>query len=334
MSKRKSRAKSMFVDKIDLVFEDDSDPDLVIELNKPSKNGKPKQDGIAGFQSFADSISTRVSSRAKKTKNIYDPSEYNGPVHKKKREALEAAQNAATLKKQQKTAAVPATPPVVVASPIKVPSKSPVKQPVKTPTKTIKAPVQIAKINTARLKQIVAAADLKKKEVVNESRPVVKPIVVTSQLVRITKPIQLAAAAAVASVPLSPSKDPKRIRKEKLVPKLDYDAPSTSAARVRSPSTSANSEFEKASTVELNDRKIPDVSKWSSSEVYSYFLAQGFEEKDARTFKEQEIDGETLMILRREDLRNLNLRVGVFVKMWNRIVSFQSGSNDISQGWK
>lgn len=322
MSKRKTRTKSMFVDKNDLVFEDDSDPELLMEINKP---GKSKQ-GTAG-----DLSSTRVSSRAKKTKNIYDPSEFNGPVHKKKKEALEAAQNAALNKKLQKAASAANVSqnnsPVTKSSPKSLPKqtpKTPTKQIVKTPVKqqlTVKTPTKVTK-------------SLKSDQKLGNENSGSPSTVSTKQFQPILKsPTSSLTSPTSAVETLSPS---KRIRKEKLIPLLDYDAQPTTSARARSASTSGNSEFEKASTVEMNsDRgKILNVSKWTSKDVYSYFLKQGFEEKDARTFLEQEIDGETLLILRREDLANLNLRVGVFIKMWNRIVTFQSGSNDITQGWK
>ncbi|KAG5683940.1 hypothetical protein PVAND_013196 [Polypedilum vanderplanki] len=330
MSKRKTRTKSMFVDKNDLVFEDDSDPELLMtEINKSAEKSKQ---GIA-----SDLGSTRVSSRAKKTKNIYDPSEFNGPVHKKKKEALEAAQNAALNKKLQKAASAanisqnnsPGTKssPKSLSKPTpKTPrkqsfSKSPGKPQlsVKTPTKVVKSLKTDQKAINENPGSPSTVAQISK-----HFQPILKSP--TSNLTSPTLPVQT----------LSPSKDPKRIRKEKLIPLQDYDAQPSTSTRARSVSTSGNSEFEKASTVEMNSErgKIPNVSKWTSKDVYNYFVKQGFEEKDARTFLEQEIDGETLLILRREDLANLNLRVGVFIKMWNRIVTFQSGSNDVTQGWK
>lgn len=66
-----------------------------------------------------------------------------------------------------------------------------------------------------------------------------------------------------------------------------------------------------------------EISRWSTQDVCDYFIGQNFNMNDAFSLKEQEIDGEALLFLQRDDLRNLNLRIGIFIKMWNHIQILQ-----------
>lgn len=314
MSKRKSRTKSLIVDRSDMVFEDDSDPDVAFTMITNSE--KPKDKVRPASTTNSNDKSVRISARGKKPKNIYDPSEYNGPVHKKKKEALEAAQISAASKKL-------ASPKKIAIS--EVPQTKAVN---KTPSKT---PIKVPKTaNQVAIPKQKTSADLKRKlNLDNKSEieiipPAKKAATPEPEVTAIVKPVKLSTNAG---------KEPsKRIQARKL--KQTQPIPSATATRERSPSVSCNSEFEKASTVELSDKKILDVSKWTCDDVSAYFSGQGFDKKEALKFKEQEIDGETLLILHRDDLKNLNLKVGTFVKMWNRILRFQTGSNSFSQSWK
>lgn len=93
----------------------------------------------------------------------------------------------------------------------------------------------------------------------------------------------------------------------------------------RSTSSERSSSHQTSSTVPIRDNKVPNIQKWTPQDVADYFQSKGFDKKDAFKFKEQEIDGVALLILQRDDLKNLGLKVGIFVKMWNHILSFQSG---------
>jgi hypothetical protein len=310
MSKRKSRAKSMFVEPSDLVFEDDSDPDVAFKIQAASlKSSLIKNDGN---KQEIDNAGVRISSRAKKVKNIYDPSEYNGPVHKKKKEQIEMANILAATKKS--------------LSPLKVvppKPKTPSKTPLKVPKSTNAAPKTPPPPKTP--------SDVKKK--LNLDKPEIKSEGTT---LKVSKP------PMQATVPVPMREVTKRTaagRKKSVQPQPQVSKPENKTItqltdRDRSASTSGNSDFEKASTVEMDEKTIPNVSKWTSDDVYKYFVAQGFDKKESMKLKENEIDGEALMILNRNDLKELHLKVGTFVKIWNRILTFQTGSNDFTQGWK
>jgi len=309
MSKRKSRAKSMFVEPSDLVFEDDSDPDVAFKIQAAAqktsllKNDANKQD--------IDNSGVRISARAKKQKNIYDPSEYNGPVHKKKKEALEMANILAATKKS--------------LSPLKLAPPKP-KTPSKTPSKVQKAPVLAPKTPPAPK----TPNDVKKK--LNMDKSEVKPEVTALKVSK--PPLQTTVPAPMKEM----TKRTTAVRKKSINQPQAATKPEnkiiTQLTERDSASTSGSSEFEKASTVEMDDKSIPDISKWTSDDVYKYFVTQGFDKKESQKLKENEIDGEALMILNRNDLKELHLKVGTFVKMWNRILCFQTGSNDFTQGWK
>ena len=312
MSKRKSRAKSMFVEPSDLVFEDDSDPDVAFKIVAASlKSAEIKND--ANKQEI-DNSGVRISARAKKQKNIYDPSEFNGPVHKKKKEALEMANILAATKKS--------------LSPLKLAPPKP-KTPSKTPSKVPKVPVQAPKTPTAPK----TPSDVKKK--LNLDKPENKPEPATVSLKVSKPPLQVTVPAPMKEVTKRASGRKKSVHQpQQQVIKPENKTITQLTERDGSASTSGNSEFEKASTVEMDEKTIPDVTKWTSDDVYKYFVTLGFDKKDAQKMKENEIDGEALMILNRNDLKELQLKVGTFVKMWNRILTFQTGSNDFTQGWK
>lgn len=221
--------------------------------------------------------------RAKKQKNIYDPSENNGPVHKKKKEAHEAALMLEEAKKKQST-----TP--GKASKTKTPSKTKI-QAIKSTTALPKTPLDV------------------RKKLVMDKVETAKPVA-TGTLKVANKPV--------------PRREPETVQYD-IIEETDGGT-----------SSSANSEFEKASTIEIgvNKKKIPDVSKWTPQDVYNYFVSQGFDKKEVAKLQHEEIDGETLMLMNRDDMKNLQLKVGTFVKMWNRVVSIQSKRIDFTQGWK
>lgn len=294
-----------------IFFEDDSDPDVGFKIMSTAL--KTSEVRIDGNKQEVDNSGVRISARAKKQKNIYDPSEYNGPVHKKKKEALEMSNILAATKKS--------------LSPLKLAPTKP-KTPSKTPSKVQKPSVTALKTPPPTLK---TPNDVKKK--LNLDKPEIRLDESTVTL-KASKPT-LTVPAAIKEVPKRTATRKKSVNQPQLpVTKPENKTITQLTERDRSASTSGNSDFEKASTIEMDEKTIPDVSKWTSDDVYKYFVTQGFDKKDAQKMKENEIDGEALMILNRNDLKELQLKVGTFVKMWNRILTFQTGSNDFTQGWK
>ncbi|KAG5884304.1 hypothetical protein JTB14_006312 [Gonioctena quinquepunctata] len=80
------------------------------------------------------------------------------------------------------------------------------------------------------------------------------------------------------------------------------------------------------------DPSIPDATHWTADEVYQYF-AQYFPE-EAKIFKEQEIDGRSLLLLKRLDvLTNLNLKLGPALKIYKHVVKLQVRRDDPKLYW-
>ncbi|XP_013412312.2 histone acetyltransferase KAT6B [Lingula anatina] len=70
-------------------------------------------------------------------------------------------------------------------------------------------------------------------------------------------------------------------------------------------------------------QEIPDASRWGVDEVVTYFKESGFLEQ-AEAFREQEIDGISLMLMKRSDvLSGLALKLGPALKMYNYVKQLQ-----------
>lgn len=319
MSKRKSSSQSLQVKIADMVFEEDSEYEE-----------SEDQHSIAG-DSAKGSVS-RVSGRAKKAKAIYDPSEYNGPVHKRKKEALEAEKLKSPAKPAVAKQVYPAPKAIVVvknltgvtlkSSPVAVTAVTPSDETTKAKTPTKKA---ISVISAGALHQ------KKPVEVVIKARKVPTPT---------TDAVKVPVAPAVPVV-----KEPsKRIQARKQVKKVVNNfEPSTSGNKKRRDTVSTTTalstdEYDKASTIEYRSSDVPDVRKWSHQQVFEYFQRSlGFSRDDSLIFLEEEIDGEALMIMKRSDIvttKFQKLKLGTALKMWSQILMFQTGSSDPTQAWK
>lgn len=82
---------------------------------------------------------------------------------------------------------------------------------------------------------------------------------------------------------------------------------------------------------------VPDVSKWTFNDVYKYFHTHFG--NDALIFKEQEIDGKCIMVMKRSDVipgfqNGTKLKLGTLLKMFNHILSFQTKIRSPSLSWK
>ncbi|KAK9880062.1 hypothetical protein WA026_008576 [Henosepilachna vigintioctopunctata] len=97
----------------------------------------------------------------------------------------------------------------------------------------------------------------------------------------------------------------------------------------RTHTDSQTSESEDDSNI---DPSIPDATHWTPDEVYQYFT-QYFPE-EAKVFKEQEIDGRSLLLLRRLDvLTNLKLKLGPALKIYKHVVKLQVRRDDPKLYW-
>ncbi|KAI5614689.1 sterile alpha motif domain-containing protein 13 [Silurus asotus] len=78
--------------------------------------------------------------------------------------------------------------------------------------------------------------------------------------------------------------------------------------------TKANGSMETKSTVE--NGQLPDPAHWAVADVVNYFKATGFEEQ-ANAFKDQEIDGKSLLLMTRNDvLTGLSIKLGPALKIY------------------
>lgn len=78
-------------------------------------------------------------------------------------------------------------------------------------------------------------------------------------------------------------------------------------------------------SVSARNYRVQEIDVWTAESVFKYFVGQNFSIEDAMVLKEQEIDGEVLLNMQREDLLKLKLKVGVLFKMWNHILLLRAG---------
>jgi hypothetical protein len=97
-------------------------------------------------------------------------------------------------------------------------------------------------------------------------------------------------------------------------------------------SDSQSNQSNKDSDDDNIDPSIPDATNWSAEEVYQYF-AQYFP-KEANIFREQEIDGRSLLLMTRMDvLTNLKLKLGPALKIYKHVVKLQVRRDDPKLYW-
>lgn len=80
------------------------------------------------------------------------------------------------------------------------------------------------------------------------------------------------------------------------------------------------------------DPTIPDATSWTPNEVYHYF-SQYFPQ-EATIFRDQEIDGHSLLLMKRKDvLTNLQLKLGPALKIYRHVLRLQLRKDDVKLGW-
>lgn len=80
-----------------------------------------------------------------------------------------------------------------------------------------------------------------------------------------------------------------------------------------------------------NSDTIPDVSAWTFNQIHDYF-AKLFP-KEAFIFKDQEIDGTSLLLMTRSDMFKFNLKLGPALNIYRHIVMLQTRSYDPRKTW-
>lgn len=82
----------------------------------------------------------------------------------------------------------------------------------------------------------------------------------------------------------------------------------------------------------FDDNDIPDVKEWSVEQVYEYF-SKHFP-KEAHVFKDEEIDGRSLLLLKRSDVvKKLPIKLGPSLRIYSLILKIQAQLNDPTLGW-
>ncbi|KAG9343194.1 hypothetical protein JZ751_014173 [Albula glossodonta] len=67
---------------------------------------------------------------------------------------------------------------------------------------------------------------------------------------------------------------------------------------------------------QMENGQSPDPASWGVADVVEYFRAAGFEEQ-APAFREQEIDGRSLLLMTRNDvLTGLSIKLGPALKIY------------------
>ncbi|XP_045160400.1 histone acetyltransferase KAT6B-like [Mercenaria mercenaria] len=92
-------------------------------------------------------------------------------------------------------------------------------------------------------------------------------------------------------------------------------------------SESFTSTRDKNGESEPHQEVYPNATQWSITDVVHYFNEKGFSES-ANAFKVQEIDGQSLLLLKRSDvLQGLSLKLGPALKIYNHVMKLQTAGS-------
>lgn len=77
---------------------------------------------------------------------------------------------------------------------------------------------------------------------------------------------------------------------------------------------------------------VPDVKDWNAEQVATYFAK--YFPNEAHVFKEHEIDGTSLLLLKRSDvIKKLPIKLGPSLRIYSLILKIQTQLNDPTLGW-
>ncbi|XP_073813556.1 L(3)mbt interactor in ovarian somatic cells [Musca autumnalis] len=101
------------------------------------------------------------------------------------------------------------------------------------------------------------------------------------------------------------------------------------------PSQPLSQQNSRVSPNNISCEDIPDVQmvkNWSVDQVYEHFFKHF--PKEAYIFKDEEIDGRSLLLLKRSDVvKKLPLKLGPSLRLYSAILKIQAQSNDNTLGW-
>lgn len=99
-----------------------------------------------------------------------------------------------------------------------------------------------------------------------------------------------------------------------------------------SPARASSDQMEDDGPRDGIDPNIPDASDWTSDQVYQYF-ARLFP-KEAEVFRQQDIDGHSLLLMKRSDvLSGLDLLLGPALKIYRHVLKLQVRRDDPKLYW-
>ncbi|CAL8095220.1 unnamed protein product [Orchesella dallaii] len=108
-------------------------------------------------------------------------------------------------------------------------------------------------------------------------------------------------------------------------------APVVKEEPVNSDSSAEDSSTSTASSSITKNTEIPDISSWTPTQVQKFFSEKGLQD-EAASLREQEIDGMSLLLLRRADIIfGLNLRLGPALKIYRLVSQLQQNSTALKK---
>lgn len=149
-----------------------------------------------------------------------------------------------------------------------------------------------------------------------------------------TKKRATVAVAGTAAIPVTKEKEKEKTEKKSGKSQEAAVVATTTAAVPTEPQRSSSSSAAKTTTALKYDpiNRLPDASKWSSQDVHDFF-AERFP-KEAGVFLDQEIDGVSLLLMRRSDvIQGLGFKLGPALRIYKQIIMLQTRDTDPTLTW-
>ncbi|XP_055682183.1 polyhomeotic-like protein 2 [Lutzomyia longipalpis] len=131
-----------------------------------------------------------------------------------------------------------------------------------------------------------------------------------------------------------PKKNEMKVQPTKVSDRSSKEAKTDRTHLKSSKETEEKSLNDRISTIlaPFGNEVIPDASTWTANEVYSYF-SRHFP-NEANVFREQEIDGTSLVLMKRDDVvSGLKLKLGPAIRIYRHVLMLQKRSSDPRLPW-
>lgn len=142
---------------------------------------------------------------------------------------------------------------------------------------------------------------------------------------RCTEPLAVKLAPAVAANVM--------LSRKMVVAKAEEDSEDDMPIRARQELRDSTWILDKNNILnEFQGKPVPDASKWSADQVYNFFHERF--PIEATKLREQEIDGVSLLLMRRNDvLQGLDFKLGPALRIYKQIVMLQTRNADPRLTW-